>query len=93
MTIPPAVQALPDPTRERCEAAYDRVQRRTGKLALEVGDHDAAAAAYQDLTRRHPENRAFWRQLSKALRGLGRGDEADAARQRGRELKAAQARA
>jgi hypothetical protein len=93
MAIPPAVDRLPAELSSRCVEAYDRLQRRTGKHALEVRDHAAAAAAYEDLAARHPGNRAFWRQLAKALAGLGRSEEAEDARQRARALKPDRTRA
>jgi hypothetical protein len=71
MSVPPAVEELEEPVRERCMASWDRYQRRTGRLALELGDAAAAIAAYEDLAARHPGNRAFPRQLRKARRAAG----------------------
>jgi len=87
MTVPAAVERLPQDLRHRCMRAWDRLQRRTGKLALEVGDDAAAIAAYGDLLRRHPENPAFWRSLAKGLRAAGRDEEASEAKERGRALR------
>jgi hypothetical protein len=91
MSMPAAVDRLPEPLRTWCEKAYEGVLWQTGRRGLGVGDHEQAAVAFEALTRRRPADPRAWARLGKALRGAGRAREAGDARARAGELRRARA--
>jgi tetratricopeptide (TPR) repeat protein len=63
-------------TRQAWEGMLEPAQSNMGRLYLQLGDYDAAVAAFQGLARDYPENMEYQTSLASSLVSAGRGEEA-----------------